>query len=221
MRQGDYLKTEVKVNVSAFRDRLLRALLAVPVFGGLALGASSCASDTIREGRGGSYLIIMALEGSSGCEKSEEFTTVLRSDVLCKGIAEDNGRVTLRTALKDIGGGDRMPTAPTTNNLITVTRFRVVYRRADGRNQPGVDVPYPFDGGATVTVGPAPVEAVFSLVRVQAKLEAPLKALSGLGGSIAIATLADVTFYGHDQAGNEATVTGTISVNFADWADPQ
>lgn len=220
MRQGDYLKTEVKVNVSAFRDRLLRALLAAPVIGGLAFGAASCASDRTREGRGSSYLIIMALEGSSGCEKSEEFTTVLRSDVLCGGIAEDNGRVTLRTALKNIGTIDS-PTAPTTNNLITITRHRVVFRRADGRNQPGVDVPYPFDGGATITVGPAPVEAVFSLVRVQAKLEAPLKALVGLGGAIAIATLADVTFYGHDQAGNEVTVTGTISVNFADWADPE
>jgi hypothetical protein len=60
----------------------------------------------------------------------------------------------------------------------------------------------------------------FSLVRAQAKLEAPLMNLRGLGGSVVISTLADVTFYGHDQAGRETSVTGQISVNFADWGDP-
>jgi hypothetical protein len=30
-----------------------------------------------------------------------------------------------------------------------------------------------------------------------------------------------VTFYGTDQAGNEVQATGSISVNFSDWADPQ
>ena len=69
-------------------------------------------------------------------------------------------------------------------------------------------------------MGDTPVSVVFSLVRTQAKLEPPLIALRGLGGAIAIATLADVTFYGRDQTGNEVSVTGTISVNFADWADP-
>jgi hypothetical protein len=59
------------------------------------------------------------------------------------------------------------------------------------------------------------------LVRAQAKLEAPLKALAGGGGSIIISTIAQVTFYGRDQAGNDVSVTGQISVNFADWGDPQ
>ena len=35
-----------------------------------------------------------------------------------------------------------------------------------------------------------------------------------------ISTLADVTFYGQDQTGRAVSVTGTIGVNFADWADP-
>jgi hypothetical protein len=29
-----------------------------------------------------------------------------------------------------------------------------------------------------------------------------------------------VTFYGQDQTGREVTVTGTISVDFANWGDP-
>jgi hypothetical protein len=58
-------------------------------------------------------------------------------------------------------------------------------------------------------------------VRVQAKLEAPLRNMRGLGGAIAINTLAQITFYGRDQAGNDVEATGTLQVNFADWADPQ
>jgi len=58
------------------------------------------------------------------------------------------------------------------------------------------------------------------MVRAQAKIESPLVELRGSGGAIIISTLADVTFYGQDQNGNQVAVTGTISVNFADWADP-
>jgi hypothetical protein len=43
----------------------------------------------------------------------------------------------------------------------------------------------------------------------------------GQGGAFAISTIADVTFYGTDQTGNDVSVTGSISVNFADWGDPQ
>ena len=46
-------------------------------------------------------------------------------------------------------------------------------------------------------------------------------ALRGLGGSVLISTIANVTFYGHDQTGIPVSVTGSISVNFADWADPE
>jgi hypothetical protein len=58
----------------------------------------------------------------------------------------------------------------------------------------------------------------FTLVRIQAKQEAPLQALAGGGSSIAISTIARVTFYGHDQTGREVSVTGNIEVDFADWA---
>ena len=46
------------------------------------------------------------------------------------------------------------PNGPTSNNAITVNRYRVTYRRSDGRNTPGVDVPYAFDGAVTFTVEP-------------------------------------------------------------------
>jgi hypothetical protein len=85
----------------------------------------------------------------------------------------------------------------------------VVFTRTDGRNTPGVDVPYPFEGGMTLTAIPGTVSGSFILVRAQAKIEAPLLALRGLGGQLMISTTAEVTFYGHDQAGNAVSATGT------------
>jgi hypothetical protein len=186
-----------------------------------ALGVSACGSDEARQGQASSYLIISELSGqgvTGAGSGAGTFTPVLRSDVQTHGsVFEDNGRVTMTAAMRDVTN----PNDPTTNNLITVTRYRVVFRRSDGRNTQGVEVPYAFDGAVTFTVGPGDQASVpFSLVRAQAKLESPLMNLRGLGGSVLISTIADVTFYGRDQAGRETSVTGQISVNFADWGDP-
>jgi hypothetical protein len=184
----------------------------------IGLGVSGC-SETVRQGQSPAYLIINQLEAASGAD-DESFSNLLASDVVTNGtIFEDAGRVTFALALKNIGSPGQ-PTAPTTNNYITVTRYRVEFRRTDGRNTPGVDVPYSFDGAGTVTVTESGSSMVFALVRAQAKLESPLKNLAGAGGAGLISTIADVTFYGKDQTGNDVAATGSISVNFADWGDP-
>jgi hypothetical protein len=182
-----------------------------------AIGAAACGSDFQREGQASSYLIVQAL-GGANCESST-FTPVLRSDVLTEGgVCEDNGEVTMGAAMRDVTN----PNTPTDNNVITVNRYHVAYRRSDGRNTPGVDVPYDFDGAVTFSVRPGETASVpFSLVRAQAKLESPLMALRFGGNGVLISTIADVTFYGRDQAGRETSVTGKISVNFADWADKE
>jgi hypothetical protein len=193
-------------------------------------GSVSC-GDVVRQGRSPGYLIVDLLEASSGA-KAQTFSNVLESDVvtnvqatidgqqvLVPTVFEDFGRVQLRLALKDIGTPGA-PTSPTTNNDVTINRYRVSFRRADGRNTPGVDVPYPFDGAVTGTVSSSSFTLTFIIVRAQAKLESPLKNLRNLGGSIVISTIADVTFYGRDQAGNDVSVSGSIGVNFADWGDP-
>ena len=61
----------------------------------------------------------------------------------------------------------------------------------------------------------------FVLVRAQAKLEAPLKALRNGGGAIVISTIRRDHLLRQDQNGNAVSVTGSISVNFADWGDPR
>ena len=197
---------------------LTRRTLALSLAATAAAGVSSC-SSTVREGRSSAYLIVQSIEAASGAE-DEQFSAELSSDVLTNNtVFEDLARATFRLAMKDIGPVG-VPTAPTSNNFITINRYRVSYRRTDGRNTPGVDVPYPFEGAGTVTVTGADTSLVFVLVRVQAKGESPLKDL--VNGSLArsISTIADITFYGRDQTGNDVSVTAAISVNFSDWGDP-
>jgi hypothetical protein len=191
-----------------------RTLLAV-----LLLPTISC-GDAVRQGTGSSYLIVNALEAASGADDSE-FGGVLRSDVLTviddvPTIFDDLARVEFQLAMKDPGSAGAA-TAPTTNNFITINRYRVEYIRADGRNTQGVDVPYAFDGAFTVTVGDT-AEAGFTLVRHQAKNEAPLAGLRAT--PVFISTIARVTFYGRDQTGREVVATAQIGVNFGDFADP-
>jgi hypothetical protein len=184
-----------------------------------------------KNGRSPVYLVIDSLAASSGA-KPDSFGTILESDVvtnvktqvngqdvLVPTVYEDLAKVSLHVALKDPGTINSV-TSPTAANAITVTSYHVEFKRSDGRNTPGVDVPYAFDGGATGTFNALSGSIVIVLVRGQAKLEAPLKAMAGGGGAIIISTIADVTLYGRDQNGNDVSVTGSISVNFADWGDP-
>jgi hypothetical protein len=199
------------------RDRTMRAAALLLVAGATAM-VGGC-SSTVRTGQASSYLVLQRLEGASGgASNAGTFQSVLRSDVLTKGsIFEDNGRVTLSIAMKDVTN----PTGPTANNLITLNRYRIEYKRTDGRNTPGEDVPYAVEGAIGATIADQPTSVVFTLVRAQAKLEKPLITLSGNNGALVISTIADVTFFGKDQTGRDVTVTGSMSINFADWADPE
>ncbi len=124
----------------------------------------------------------------------------------------------MQLQLRDIGN-PASPNSPSQLNAVTISRYHVEYRRSDGRNTPGVDVPYAFDGAATFTVPPTgSATAGFSLVRGVAKLEAPLTSL--VADSTLITTIAYVTFYGRDQAGNDVSVTGSIEITFANFGDP-
>jgi hypothetical protein len=196
----------------------------------VAAGAAGCGQQNTT-GRSPSYLVVETLQASSGASPgtysgtldSDVVTnvsaTVGDQEVLVPTVYEDLGQAKLRMALKD-GGNGMAVAAPTPVNAVTVTRYHVDYKRSDGRQTPGVDVPYSFDGAATGTIGADGSVLTFAIVRAQAKLEAPLKALQNGGGAIVISTLAEVTFYGTDQNGNAVSVTGAISVNFADWGDP-
>jgi hypothetical protein len=206
-----------RVRRKAVWDSGLRVLVAA----GVAASVASCGELT-RQGTASSYLIVTALEGASGA-KPDEFGGTLRSDVLTMiedvpTIFNDIGRVRMTLGLKD-PGSSTSPNAPTTNNLITVNRYRVQYIRTDGKNTPGVDVPNAIDGAITFTVGDAESIAGFDLVRHTSKREAPLRALAF--NFTILSTIAEVTFYGRDQTGREVSVTARMTIDFGNFSDPE
>jgi len=201
------------------RSKRLMALVA------LAVATISC-GDVVRQGRSPMYLVIDRLEGARGGPESQTFGTPVTSDVItnvtspdpcstsspCPTIFNDLGRALVRAVPKDA------TLAPTTNNDVTITRYRVSYQRTDGRNTQGSDVPYAFDGAVTGTV-PAngSLTLSFDLVRHAAKIEAPLVQLAS--NATFLTTIVEVTFYGRDQVGNEVSVSGLIQVNFGNFGD--
>lgn len=203
-----------------------RTVAGVALLGVALAPLSGCTSAQL-DGQASSYVIIDNIQCANGADPTEmagtcdsDVQTLVDQkvgDETVKVITyfEDPGSVAFRLGMKNPS------LEPSPTNFITITRYRVEYVRADGRRTPGVDVPYPFDGAITVTVRDTPVAHGFSLVRMQSKLENPLRPLAGFGGSIAIATLAEVTFFGTDQAGREVSVMGRVGVTFADWGDPE
>lgn len=202
--------------------RVLTSLASLAI-----LAAASGCGDVIRTGRAPVVLVIDLLQAASGGGfGAGTFGGTLRSDVIvllsspapctpaarCPTVYNDSGQVTLRLVPKDVS------VAPTTNNQVTINRYRVSYRRADGRNTPGLDVPYGFDGAVTGTV-PAisPLTLGFEIVRHVAKEETPLVQLAQ--NPQIIATIADVTFYGTDLVGNAVSVTGSILIEFGNFGD--
>jgi len=177
---------------------------------------TSC-TDLLTQSRSSSILLIERIAAGAN-ERGYIASDVLtcQSGGINCSVVEDTARVTTRVALKDPGTAENAA-SPSPANFITITRYRVAYRREDGRNTPGVDVPYPWDGGTTFTTISGIQTNDFVIVRAVAKIEPPLLALRFGGGANYIATIGEVTFYGHDLAGQGLVAKGTIQIDFADW----
>jgi len=198
----------------------LFGLFAVVVAG------TSCGS-ALRESRAPVLLVVDSLQGApSGGRGANTFAPTLLSDVVfmrttpapcsdtspCPTYFSDLGQMTVTMQAKNLN------ISPTANNQVTLTRYHVDFTRADGRNTPGVDVPYGFDGILTTTIPAGGSAAIgFELVRQTAKLEAPLVSLASSVN--VIYAIARVTVYGHDAVGNDISVTGSMSVDFGNFAD--
>lgn len=182
-----------------------------------ALAAAGCGEFVRSQGRSPVQLVIRSLVAARGSSPNELQPT-LRSDVLTNGsVFNDFGQVTLALVLKNPGVG-ATPNQPSPLNEVTITRYRVVYRRTDGRNTPGSDVPYPIDSAMTFTVpATGEVSAGFQIVRHSQKQEAPLAALAA--NNDIISTVAEVSFFGRDQAGNDVSAVGSIGIDFGNFAD--
>jgi hypothetical protein len=191
------------------------------------LAATVSCGDVVRQGRSPGVLVMNSLQASSGGgHNAGTLSAFLQSDVVvlvttpapctvatpCATVFSDNGSANVSLVMKDV------TVQPTANNQVTITSYRVNYRRADGRNTPGVDVPFPISGAVTVTVVPGGSANIgFEIVRHTAKLESPLIQLRT--NPDIITTIADITFYGKDLVGNDVTVTGSIQIDFGDFGD--
>jgi hypothetical protein len=190
--------------------------------GGALLATAGC-GDLARTGRSPAFLIIDNLQARQGLTGTLSATLLSDVQTIVDGnptIVNDFGVATVRLGLKNPGTPGGTPTSPGPLNQITINRYRVVFTRTDGRNTPGVDVPFGFDGAVTATIQDTASQVAFQIVSHAMKLEPPLLGLAGGGGQMFIHTIAEVTFYGYDQAGNEVSASGFISVNFGDFADP-
>jgi hypothetical protein len=194
------------------------------------IAATASCGDVSRQGSSPVYLVIDQLQGERGAATLGSPSNPLISDVItnvttpapcttttpCPMVFGDSGTVTLRAPLKDIGTTTTL--APTSNNEVTVNRLHVQYTRADGRNTPGVDVPFGFDSAITGTIAAgSTLQLGFELVRNVAKQEAPLVQLRTSNNFIS--AIATITFYGTDRVGNNIQVTGQIQIEFGNFGD--
>lgn len=203
---------------------LMRHRTRLAALAALALATASC-GDMARQGRAPVYLVIDSMTGAAGGGGTSTGTLLSDVQTVPKSctpsvtpcpptVFNDSGQAVISMVPKDV------TVAPSTNNQVTITRYHVQYTRADGRNTPGVDVPYSFDGAVTATIsggGAAPIS--FEIVRHVAKAESPLVQL--IVNRQIINTIAIVTFYGRDVTGNDVSVTGQITIDFGNFGDSQ
>jgi hypothetical protein len=205
--------------------KTIRTVTRVLTAATLIASATSC-GNVVRSSRTPALLVVNSLTAAQGKAQTGTAVSSLTSDVLtlvttggvctttspCPTVFQDSGTLTLSLAPKDIDVG------LTSNNQVTINRIHVSYRRTDGRNTEGVDVPFSYDTASTATVATNGTTAVsFVIVRSQAKDEAPLRQLANTGNTIS--AIIDVTAYGSDVVGNATSATASIGVTFADFGD--
>lgn len=193
-------------------------------------GSVSC-GDVVRQGKAPVIVVVDSLEAASGADPGNmggfllsDVQTLVEEQVdgvsvRVPVIFNDVAQATMRLIPKDAGTGTASQ-GPSAWNAVTINRYRITFIRADGRNTPGVDVPFPVDGAVTATLSPATTVVPFEMVRHQQKLEQPLRSLVSSGGRLFITTIAEITFYGADQVGNDVQAKATMNVSFSDYADP-
>jgi hypothetical protein len=205
--------------------KTIRIATRILTVGTLVAATTSC-GDVVRSTKAPTILVVDSLVAARGAATPGSGNSNLISDVLtlvtsggvctltnpCPTVFSDTGTMTLSLTPKDIG------VALTSNNQVTINRVHVSYRRTDGRNTEGVDVPFSFDTATTVNVPiSGTVDVGFIIVRNQAKSESPLAELVNNGQLIS--AIIDVTAYGTDIVGNAVSATGSIGVTFGNFGD--
>jgi len=200
----------------------LRANALVVVSAMLALHLASCTPDVLQNDESNTIIVINSMQGAQesadGAASDDLSSDVCVNDSFLDGtctVLADFGLVEMSAVLKN---QDQLTS--TFLNDVTFTSYRVNYIRTDGRNTPGVDVPFPFDGATnfTVVANGGSVARAFVIVRTQAKLERPLVNLAFGGGALVLSVIAEVEFFGTDGGGRAISAKGFLNIQFADFA---
>ncbi len=183
-----------------------------------ALFLASCVAKE-KDSTSASFLVLNSLTGNDMDGKAG--STTVFSDVLTNSgsIYNDNGVAEVTAQLFD----PAIPIVTPYMNVV-VDQVDVEFKRPDGRNVEGVDVPYRFIQPMNMLVEiDADVQIPFVLIRHVAKLEAPLLALREIENQSKVLQLvAKVTFHGKDVGGHRITpVSGYLSVWCANFADSE
>jgi len=165
-------------------------------------------------------LIVVSITGTD-YEGNE--ANYLQSDVLRVNAETQQQYVTSDSAIATLKAEFLSPDPEATTsfyNNILVTRYVVTYTRSDGRNTPGVDVPYSFEGSLSTLVEIGETSQVsFIVVREVAKLEPPLSNLASGRDVGVLEVKARIDFYGHDMSNHTVKATGYLTIFFTNYID--
>jgi hypothetical protein len=202
----------MKRATGSFRALRAAALLA------LLIGAVAC-NPVEKESQSASRLILDSL---TGVDVEGNEAGYLNSDVVLINSAGGwSWRADVATATFSVIPYDPQPLLDTSPYYdVQLTRYTVSFTRNDGRNVPGRDVPYPFEGEIGLRIGVNQTGTIaFIIVREVAKQEMPLLGLYQANVGDVLNMTARIEFFGHDLAGRTVKASGTLPVYFANYAD--
>lgn len=176
----------------------------------IGLAMAGCTPGFFKESSSQVVLLMTAINGGTPIQSDVELST--------GGVCADFVGLRLENHFKNpsvTGTGFR--------HDIVVERYEIHYVRSDGRNTQGVDVPFSVTGNVAQEVIEDQTATLFlEVVRIQAKLEPPLRNLRDLGGALVITMFADVTLHARTTTREVlAPVTARVQVDFADFADDE
>jgi hypothetical protein len=222
LNAADFAVVEEEGNMRNNKFSLKPALLIL-----LAVMLVSYACTSVEDStRTGTLLVVNSVTGFAGGEQGEESTPLL-SDT-CDNSDGEPQDPDLCTVFNDNAEIDfavqflQNPPAPGGSfiNDMVVNRYRVDYIRPNGRNTPGVDVPFGIDGTMNIRVpvnGTANASIV--VVRHEAKREPPLSNLDIEPGEGVLTANAQMKFFGQDLAGRTASAIGFLEIHFANYGE--
>ena len=185
-----------------------------------ALAALSC-NPIENSTQSASLLTVVTITGMDITNKDSNFT---QSDVLTTDAATGLSTITDDVAKATLAASTLAPNPPagiSQYNDIQFDKIVISYSRTDGRNSPGVDIPYSFEQNLSQLIRIGEQTTIsFVIVRASAKQEPPLIGLrAGATRGEVLYTNARIDFYAHDLAGKKVTATGYLPVEFADFAN--